>query len=245
MKKILIADDSATAVMHLSILIRKMGFRVLTAKDGMGTLRLLSEEKPDLILLDLNMPIMDGFAVLRQLRADTNFQRIPVVVVTIEGDDISRKRCLDLGANAFMTKPVHLSALHDVIQSTLDTCTGARKHMRAHFEQAVTLTSEGVSRVLMAVSLSEGGIYLRSVSPLPIGARVEVEIPNGQAPALRLAGTVLYRKDVFCGEVKIDPGFAIGFDPVEPRQAFHLRCLVKDLLAAGVAKDPEGTDIIF
>lgn len=240
-KTVLLADDSATSVMHLSLLLGRMGLRVVTARDGLEALRLVEKESPDLVLLDLNMPLLDGYSVLRQIRATPSMTRTPVVVVTVEGDDQCRRECDRLGCQGYLTKPVHLAHLHEMVQRHIAFGTAPRGHLRAPYDATVTVVVEAQTRIMRAASLSEGGIYLRSAAPLPLGTRLTVLLPRTGEP-LACPGCVLHHQELSAGVPAPVPGFAVAFDPLDARGALHLRDLVKSLLVGG-PKPAGGTDL--
>ena len=79
---------------------------VLEAADGVDALRKLTAGPFDIILTDINMPIMDGLKLVRRIRSDEALKHIPIVIITTEGADEDRQRALALGANAYITKPI-------------------------------------------------------------------------------------------------------------------------------------------
>ena len=80
--------------------------RVTEADDGVDGLRKLAGRKFDIILTDINMPIMDGLKLVKRVRTDPVHKDTPVIIITTEGADEDRKRALELGANAYITKPI-------------------------------------------------------------------------------------------------------------------------------------------
>jgi len=110
-KSVLIADDDERNRYALSSYLDTLEMNVLTANDGQAALDLLrGGEEVDLILLDIMMPVMDGFEMLRTLRGDDDLKDIPVIAVTakaMKGDD---KRCLDAGASDYIPKPIDLKS---------------------------------------------------------------------------------------------------------------------------------------
>ena len=103
--KILIADDDQNIVISLEFLMAREGFKVVTAHDGEETLNLMSQEQPDLVLLDVMMPKKNGFEVCQTLRADPRFNSTPVLMLTGRSRDTDRAKGLAVGANVYMTKP--------------------------------------------------------------------------------------------------------------------------------------------
>lgn len=104
-KKVLIADDEQNIVISLDFLLRREGFEVLIAADGEEALAKIRSDRPDLVLLDVMMPKMNGFDVCQALRADPELASIRVLMLTAKGRDTEVTKGLGLGADAYMTKP--------------------------------------------------------------------------------------------------------------------------------------------
>lgn len=104
-KKVLIADDEQNIVISLEFLLRREGFEVLIASDGEEALIKLRAEKPDLVLLDVMMPKMNGFDVCQAIRADPELANMRVLMLTAKGREAEVSKGLGLGADAYMTKP--------------------------------------------------------------------------------------------------------------------------------------------
>jgi two-component system, OmpR family, KDP operon response regulator KdpE len=122
MTSILTVDDDPAIVRTLQINLRARGYEVTVARDGRTALQVLTEQRPDLMLLDLGLPDLDGVAVLQQVRT---FSRIPVVVLSArqESDDIVE--ALDLGANDYVTKPFGIEELLARVRAALRDSTEA------------------------------------------------------------------------------------------------------------------------
>jgi CheY-like chemotaxis protein len=104
--KILIADDQPDNVMLLSRYLQNEGYGYIEARDGLETLEKVRSEIPDLVLLDINMPYKDGFAVLKEIRADSTIQHIPVIILTAARlDPTEIQSGLNMGADDYVTKP--------------------------------------------------------------------------------------------------------------------------------------------
>ena len=116
---LLVVDDNAANVRLLSDLLRFHGFQVRTAQDGEGCLAAFSEKIPDLVLLDVIMPGMDGFTVCRTLRGDPRHQMVPIVLVTSLDPHGERVKGLDAGADDFLSKPIHAPELLARVRSLL------------------------------------------------------------------------------------------------------------------------------
>lgn len=100
--KILVADDEAQIRDLLHLYLEKDGYEVIEASDGMEVLRLVQSQEIDLLILDIMMPGMDGYRVLRHIRENSN---IPVIILSAKSEDADKILGLDLGADDYMTKP--------------------------------------------------------------------------------------------------------------------------------------------
>ncbi|MEZ4386665.1 MAG: response regulator [Candidatus Krumholzibacteriia bacterium] len=103
--KILIADDEPHIRRILQFLLEQAGYQVVLAADGRQALEVVARERPDLALLDVMMPQLDGFAVLEQLRKERDSQRLPVIMLTARDESEARVRGLKVGANDYVAKP--------------------------------------------------------------------------------------------------------------------------------------------
>ncbi len=110
-EKILIVDDDAFIRRPLEFILREEGFAPRTAANGEEGLAKLEGERPDLIVLDVMMPGIDGFDVCRRVRTDARFSSIPVILLTAKGQESDRERALAVGATEFMSKPYSPSEL--------------------------------------------------------------------------------------------------------------------------------------
>jgi len=103
----LVVEDSPTMRQLIVFALRRIrGLEVLEADDGVDALRKMAASKLDIILTDINMPIMDGLKLVKRVRSDELLKMIPIVIITTEGADEDRQRALALGANAYITKPI-------------------------------------------------------------------------------------------------------------------------------------------
>jgi chemosensory pili system protein ChpA (sensor histidine kinase/response regulator) len=98
-------DDSLTVRKITSRMLAREGFEVATAKDGVDALQQLQDIRPDCILLDVEMPRMDGFEFARNMRADDATRGIPIIMITSRTADKHRNHALELGVNEYMGKP--------------------------------------------------------------------------------------------------------------------------------------------
>jgi DNA-binding response OmpR family regulator len=104
-KRILIADDEPNIVVSLEFLMQQTGYEVKTAPDGEQALRLISEFKPDLILLDIMLPLRNGFEVCQKVRENPAWQHTKIIMVSAKGREVEVTKGLALGADLYITKP--------------------------------------------------------------------------------------------------------------------------------------------
>jgi len=102
---VLLAEDEPNIVESLSFLLERAGFEISVATDGQQALESALEQQPDVLVLDLMLPKLDGYEVLRQLRSNPKGANLPVLMLTAKGQRIDRETALECGADLFMTKP--------------------------------------------------------------------------------------------------------------------------------------------
>ncbi|MGH8717574.1 MAG: response regulator transcription factor [Burkholderiales bacterium] len=118
-KKILIVDDEPNIVTSLEFLMDVNGYEVCIARNGEEALNQVAAEKPDLILLDVMMPIKNGFEVCQKIRENPDWQNIKIIMLTAKGRDIEVEKGLAIGANAYTTKPFSTQELVQRVRELL------------------------------------------------------------------------------------------------------------------------------
>jgi chemosensory pili system protein ChpA (sensor histidine kinase/response regulator) len=115
----MVVDDSITVRRVMERFLQRNGMRVVTAKDGLDAISALSEHKPDIILLDIEMPRMDGYEFATHVRNDERVPDVPIVMITSRVGDKHRARAIEIGVNDYLGKPYQDSQLLDAIQRLL------------------------------------------------------------------------------------------------------------------------------
>jgi len=105
-KKILTVDDSKIVLDISEFVLTSAGYRVYTAVGGSEALEILGRQKIDLILVDINMPGMDGYELTSAIRSDDQFKAIPIIIVTTEAEAKDKEKGFDVGADAYIVKPI-------------------------------------------------------------------------------------------------------------------------------------------
>lgn len=118
--KVLVVEDSPTMRQLIVFALKRIrSFRIVEASDGVDGLKKLSSDTFDLILTDINMPIMDGLKLVSMVRNDPKYKAVPIVVITTEGAIEDRERALALGANEYITKPIQTTQILDAVKRLL------------------------------------------------------------------------------------------------------------------------------
>jgi PAS domain S-box-containing protein len=121
---ILLIEDTEMVIMTVRDYLEFDGYRVEVARDGQEGIALANQIHPDLILMDIQMPVMDGLEATRRLRAQTEFQDTPIIALTAFAMTGDRERCLEAGATEYLSKPVHLKGLVEMIQKYFEAENG-------------------------------------------------------------------------------------------------------------------------
>ncbi len=120
MNKILIVDDNLSVLRLLEHTLTKEGYEIITAKNGIEGLKMAAEEAPDLTILDVMLPGMDGFEVCHRLRGEAKTVNIPVLMLSAKGQPVDRETGLRVGADEYLTKPVERLQLLDNVQKLIN-----------------------------------------------------------------------------------------------------------------------------
>jgi len=118
-RKILIVDDEPNIVMSLEFLMQQDGFDVAVAADGEQALSQLAAWRPDLVLLDVMLPRLNGYEVCQKIRANPDFAAVKVVMLSAKGRELEVGKGLALGADAYVTKPFSTRELMELVRSLL------------------------------------------------------------------------------------------------------------------------------
>jgi DNA-binding response OmpR family regulator len=119
MTKILVAEDDPMTLQLINFKLKQSGFAVALAKDGEAALSLVRSEKPDLVILDGMMPLLDGFEVLHRMKESPEMKQIPVIMLTARTQDADMQRGLDLGAADYVIKPFSPTELLNRVRKVL------------------------------------------------------------------------------------------------------------------------------
>ena len=122
-KRILVVDDEIYIVHILEFTLTMEGYEVATAADGEEALRKIEQDRPDLVVLDIMMPKLDGYEVCRRLRQDDDLKSLPVILLSAKGRPIDRETGLEVGADDYIVKPFSPRRLLEKIRELLERQT--------------------------------------------------------------------------------------------------------------------------
>ena len=119
MSTVLVVDDSKTEIFQFREMLEKLGYEVITAENGRDGVAMAKQEQPDVVLMDIVMPDMNGFQATRQITRAAETKHIPVIIVSSKDQETDKVWSERQGAKAYLTKPVNLQELSTVMQSFL------------------------------------------------------------------------------------------------------------------------------
>lgn len=123
--RILIVDDEPNIVLALELLMKREGYEIRSVDDGEKAVEAAGEFRPDLILLDVMMPRMDGYEVCQRIRADPSLKDVFIVMLTAKGREVEREKGLALGADIYITKPFSTRDVVRRVKEALASKSGA------------------------------------------------------------------------------------------------------------------------
>ena len=174
-KKILLVDDVNLFIeLEKTFLQRKEAFEILTAINGEEALKIVENEHPDLVYMDLHMPGMNGDECCRLIKAAERNRNIPVVMVTSAGSDEDKSRCIEAGCDGVITKPINRTMFLSFAKRYLDVNERKEPRYASHIkikfgEQRDMLLTD------YTVNINTGGIFVSSTKLFPVGTHLVLE----------------------------------------------------------------------
>lgn len=183
--KILLVDDEPDILEFLAYNLQKEGYEVLTANNGEEGIRLAEREHPDLIVLDIMMPKMDGVEVCRNLRAKPEFARTIITFLTAREEDYSQIAALDVGGDDYITKPIRLRVFLSRIKALLRRSEKGEENIEAPAEKTLQFGN-------LVINLERVSVFINGQ---------EIELPKKEFELLQLLvskpGKVFSRDEIF------------------------------------------------
>jgi len=117
--RILIAEDFEENRIALKLILKHTGFEVIEAEDGQQAIEAVRRENPDLVLMDVTLPVIDGLQATREIRRDEKFERLPIIIVSAHDSDEIRRQATEAGGSEYISKPVEIEELKRLIEGCL------------------------------------------------------------------------------------------------------------------------------
>lgn len=236
----LVVDDSEAFAMYISLFLHRIGFNVVPTRNGAEALVLLKVMKPDIVIIDAAIREVEGVTAPALISSIEHTSKAPVIITYTEKDRKSFAECIKRGHFGCLGKPINILEFHKLIEQCVTFAGGyRRKFLRTSCNQEVSIKHEGGTVKNYAVSLSEGGIYIRGIDHMSVGQKVEVALTLKAAKTLNLKGVVIYKKDVYTDVYKVISGVAIEFKNLSKKHSLMLRDHILDLLVGDIMGEHE------
>jgi twitching motility two-component system response regulator PilH len=231
---VVLADSDKPFTLSVATLLEKMGFDVIPVKNGLDALSYARQFGPDVMIINKELPLIDGVDVLKEIRKDSRTSLIPVIVVSGPDDEATVTFSRSLHCTGYLAKPLSLISLNKIIYDCLSfSNVRKRRHLRIRFEQKIHLSYNSEESTGNSVTLSEGGIFIRGINPARVGENVSLNLPL-KSKTMDIDGTVLYTRELYGGFFNLGPGMAIGFDAISSSDSRSIRDYLVEQLTDGI-----------
>jgi uncharacterized protein (TIGR02266 family) len=215
--KILLVDDVNLIIQLEKNYLKHLPVDILVARNGEEALAIAREQLPDLIFMDLNMPVMDGTACCSALKKDPDLSAIPVVMVTTAGKPEDEALCRSAGCDDYVTKPIDNQLFLE--KARLHLVDFERRHRRVQCRSEVSVLQDGVSSSAVTSDISVGGVFIATDSPLPEATPVEIslEMPGEELSTITAKGRVVWENSEDNPRKSHYPtGYGVEFTDIDP-----------------------------
>jgi len=206
--KILLVDDVNLMLELQKNFLRFSPIRVFTAHNGVEALQLARQERPDLIFMDINMPIMDGVTCCTAIKADPELRSIPVIMVTTMGKPEDRISCQQAGCDNFITKPIDRKTFLDMGRLFIPDID--RREPRVPCETGIELLNGSGADTATSRDISEGGVYVETSRKVAAESYITLSLAlpgTGDAP-IKVRGRIAW---INSEEDRKKPRMPLGF----------------------------------
>lgn len=217
--KILLVDDTRLILELEKSFLKLSHVEVVTAGNGAEALEVISKGAPDLIFMDLNMPVMDGLTCCRKLKEDPFFCSIPVVMLTTAGREEDRVRARAAGCDDFLTKPVDRREFLEMARKYTEAVD--RRLQRLPSLLPLLVLVDGAPVAAHAMDIGLGGAYLASLEQVEAGRPVKLAfyLPAAQPVLMEVAGRVAWvNEEGKRVKQALPPGFGVEFTEIGEQQ---------------------------
>lgn len=231
--KVLLVDDVKLLLELEKSFLKHSSVKILTASNGEEALKVAREERPDLIYMDLNMPVMDGNSCCAIIKADPELSSIPVIMVTTAGSQVDELRCREAGCNDYITKPIDRRLFLDKGRRYLPAID--RRELRVPCMTEIAVMNGVVIAGANCSDISVGGLYVAADSSPPTDRelRVSFTLP-GTAVTIRAKGRIAW---VNTGNPRSKPrlpsGYGLEFTEIDTDAIKEIRHYVDERKTKG------------
>ena len=235
---ILFANDNPSLLMYVGILVKRLGYRVYLALDGMEAIKVAKARKPTIIVLDYALPKINGASCLDMIRNDALLRDIPVLMLGPEENTVSKTDIEKMSIQGYLKKPLNVTDFYLAIQKCLRH-TIKRKHIRAPLAINVTITCKGEQRELSGSSLNVEGIFLNTAEPYPVGAEMDLVLTVDDEDPMELKGMVVSAQRI-ATDIQPESGMGIKFLDVPEDVRYRLHYVVMQELTRDISVGDAG-----
>jgi DNA-binding NarL/FixJ family response regulator len=173
MTTLLLIEDNPSMRRNIAQILEIEGYRVLTAGNGMEGVKMLSEERPDLVLCDIMMPVMGGYEVLARVREDAALASLPFIFLTAKGEMPDLRIGMSLGADDYLAKPVTSEDLLKAVRARLERASQQRQTFALRFDDAKPLEKLGLSpreaEILLWIAQGKSNSDIATICDISVG----------------------------------------------------------------------------
>lgn len=225
--KILLVDDTRLVLELEKSFLKISHVEVLTAQNGAEALELIRKDPPDLVFLDMNMPVMDGCECCKALKADPFLSSIPVIMLTTAGREGDRERAAQAGCDDFITKPIDRREFLEKARRYADAVDRRDLRVPCQFPAIFVVGRSPVGGLIM--DISDGGVFLSSHEPVREGQSIKVALylPEEKLVLRELAGKIAWvNRERDRVNPKLPPGFGVEFLELDEEVRLALKVTV-------------------
>jgi uncharacterized protein (TIGR02266 family) len=226
---ILLVDDVNLIIQLEKSCLRHLPVNILVARNGQEALEMIRQQRPDLIYMDLNMPVMDGPTCCAVIKADPEFNTIPIVMVTTAGREEDEARCRQAGCDDFLTKPIDQQLFLEKGRKFLEDFE--RRLPRVECRTQVAVSQNGSGQNGVTADISVGGLYVAADQSLPRESAVDLafSLPGDDASQSIVAkGRVVWENgSTDQKKAYYPPGFGVEFTEIDPDAVSFIEAFVE------------------
>jgi len=240
---IVLVGNKTQEMLSLSLLLQRFEYEVATTHTAGQALDQVSAVFPALIITDMNLPGMSGMDLLQLLRQTRRTASIPVVFLVPLSDAASERRCIDMGAAGYISKPVQAEDLYRTVQATIEPVPRADIRIETRVPVSVNNIPVNPTNAQCEIDLSERGMYLPMNNPLPKSRRINVQL-HIKNRTIAVEGAVLHSHTLGERSYK-GPGMGLKFTRIAPQDREFIKHYIREEVTRDVrtalAKEPEYT----